>query len=113
MNRIKELRKQSGMTQTELGRKLGVTKSTMSMWENDVHKPGIEILKKMADVFGVTVDTLICGNDVTIPPEYPKTEEAKILVRGIDRLPREQREQALNVVRAMFSQFSEYFEERE
>ena len=41
---------------------------------------------------------------------HAKTEEAKILARGIDKLPKEQREQALNVVRAMFAQYSDYFE---
>ena len=41
---------------------------------------------------------------------HAKTEEAKILARGIDKLPKEQREQALNVVKAMFAEYSEYFE---
>ena len=39
-----------------------------------------------------------------------KTDEAKILARGIDKLPKEQREQALNVVKAMFIQYADFFE---
>lgn len=39
----------------------------------------------------------------------PRTQEARILARGIDQLPREQRGQALAVIRAMFGQYAEYF----
>lgn len=40
----------------------------------------------------------------------PHTEEARILAKGIDQLPKEQREQALSVVRAMFVKYADYFE---
>lgn len=39
----------------------------------------------------------------------PKTIEAKIISGGIDKMPPDQREQALNVMRAMFAQY-DYFE---
>ncbi len=42
-----------------------------------------------------------------------KTDEARILAKGVDRLPKSQREQALNVVRAMFSQYADYFNDDE
>ena len=38
------------------------------------------------------------------------TVEARILAKGIDKLPPEQREQALNVIRAMFVKYADYFE---
>lgn len=40
----------------------------------------------------------------------PHTEEARILAKGIDQLPKEQREQALSVVRAMFEKYAKFFE---
>ena len=42
-----------------------------------------------------------------------KTPEAKILARGIDKLPKDQREQALNVVKAMFAQYADLFDKGE
>lgn len=42
--------------------------------------------------------------------ETPITSEARILAKGIDKLPKEQREQALNVIKAMFAKYSNYFE---
>ena len=39
--RIKELRKANGMTQTELAEKMGVTKGTVSTWETDSRKPSL------------------------------------------------------------------------
>ncbi len=35
MNRLKELRKQKGLTQEELANKIGTTKLTISNWENE------------------------------------------------------------------------------
>ena len=40
----------------------------------------------------------------------PKTAEARILAKGVDRLPQEQREQALTVFRAVFANHADYFE---
>ena len=43
-------------------------------------------------------------------PDQPLTPEARILAKGIDKLPQEQREQALAVIRAMFNKYADYFE---
>ena len=40
--RIKELRKENGMTQTALAEALGITKGTVSTWETDTRTPGFE-----------------------------------------------------------------------
>ena len=47
---------------------------------------------------------------IELAAEQPKTDEAKILAKGIDKLPKEKREQALNVVKAMFSQYADLFQ---
>ena len=58
-NRIKELRKKYKYTQTELAEKVGVTKSTIAAYENDSRQPSYEVLIKMADVFNVSIDSLL------------------------------------------------------
>ena len=55
MNRIKELRKGKGMKQTDLARQLGVTQGALSGWENENYEPDIKALKKMSEIFGVSV----------------------------------------------------------
>lgn len=59
MKMLKELRKKAGYTQTELGKLVGVSKSTMSMYESGIHEPDLETLKRFANILGVSVDVLI------------------------------------------------------
>ncbi len=62
-NNIKRLRRQTEMTQEDLAGKLGVVAQTVSKWENAESYPDVELLPKIANFFGVTVDELL-GNDV-------------------------------------------------
>lgn len=57
--RIRELRKARGYSQVELAEKIGVSKQAISNWENDNIQPSIEMLIRLADVFGVTTDYLL------------------------------------------------------
>lgn len=58
-NRIKCLRLERGLTQTELAFRLNMSKQAVSNWENDNIMPSIEMLLKLADFFGVTCDYLL------------------------------------------------------
>ena len=113
MNIVKELRKKKNIQQKELALILNVSQPTVSEWESGTKDPSGERLQKLADFFGVDELVILGRNIVTGSEEEPKTEEAKILAKGIDQLPKEQREQALNVIRAMFAQNSDLFEGRE
>lgn len=62
-NRIQELRIAHGFTQVALAKKLGVSKQAISNWENDNIQPSIEMLIRLADVFGVTTDYLLGRED--------------------------------------------------
>ncbi len=57
--RIKELRIAKGLNQVELGEKLGVTKQSVSNWENDNIQPSIEMLLKISHEFSVSTDYLL------------------------------------------------------
>lgn len=46
---FKRLRLAGGLTQTEMAEKLGVSKSTISMYENGNREPDFETLEKIAD----------------------------------------------------------------
>ena len=57
--RIRTLRQTRSMSQVQLARLLGVTKQSVSNWENDNIQPSIEMLKKLAAVFSVSTDYLL------------------------------------------------------
>lgn len=57
--RIKEARKNAGMTQKELGEKLGVSFQGIAQWENDLRKPKLESLQKIATALDVPVAYLL------------------------------------------------------
>lgn len=57
--RLKELRLKKGLTQTELGKKLGVKQSTFTNWENGKREPNFETLIKLANLLEVSVDLLL------------------------------------------------------
>lgn len=52
-DRILELREQLGLTKAELSRKMGVSKTTIKKWEEDLSIPREEAIKKLADIFDV------------------------------------------------------------
>lgn len=54
---VKE-RKIKGLTQVELANRLGVCKDYVNMIENNRRMPGISLAKRIADLFGTTVDKL-------------------------------------------------------
>ena len=57
--RIKELRLSYGLNQVEFGRKLGVTKQSVSNWENNNIAPSIDMLISIANKFSVSTDYLL------------------------------------------------------
>lgn len=66
--RLKELRLKKGLTQTELGEKVGVKQNTFTNWENGKREPNFENLIKLADFFEVSLDWLF-GRKVELGEE--------------------------------------------
>ena len=62
--RIKELRKEFGLSQVDLASRMEVTKQTISNWENENIQPSIDMLVALANVFNVTTDYLLGLDDV-------------------------------------------------
>lgn len=57
--RISELRTSFGWTQVQLAQKIGITKQTISNWENDNIQPSIDMLIKLSKIFNVSTDYLL------------------------------------------------------
>ena len=64
MNRLKELRKEKGLTQDDLAELLEVTKSTIFNWENGVSNIKPDRLKKLCEIFGVDMPYILGYNNV-------------------------------------------------
>lgn len=56
---IKEMRSKKNMSQIELANKLGVRANTLSQWEAGTRNPKIELLPRLAEILGCTVDELL------------------------------------------------------
>jgi transcriptional regulator with XRE-family HTH domain len=77
--RIRQIRKQVELTQTEFGERLGVSPQAVSQWERDLTDPEIERLQAIADTFGVSFEWLAGGKGdtpslqpkLTMPPQQP------------------------------------------
>ncbi|WP_144514905.1 helix-turn-helix domain-containing protein [Bacillus pumilus] len=62
--RITYLRKQAGLTQVELAKKLNVTRSALSQYELGTREPNYDLLIKIANFFEVTTDYLLTGKEL-------------------------------------------------
>lgn len=60
--RLKDLRKQAGLTQVDVAEKLGISQPAYASWERGVKKPTQENLVKIAQILNVSVDYLV-GNE--------------------------------------------------
>lgn len=58
-NYLYELRKKAGLSQTELAWELGVSNKAVSKWETGKAKPSTERLRKLAGLYGISVDVLL------------------------------------------------------
>ena len=63
-DRLKELRNKAGLKQSELGEKVGVSASTIGMYEQGRRSPDREMLIKLSNVFNVTLDYLVDNNNI-------------------------------------------------
>ena len=77
--RIAALRRQAGMNQGELAKKLGISPSTVGMYEQGRREPSAEMLVRLAEAFSVSTDFLLTGSPA--PPERTLTLPAVKLRR--------------------------------
>lgn len=61
--RLKLLRRESGLSQQDFAKQLGTSKSSVNMYERGEREPGIETLEAIADYFNVDMDYLLGKSD--------------------------------------------------
>lgn len=83
--RLKFLREQKNISQTELGKFLGKSKSTISMYENNSRTPSFETQEAIADFFNVDLDYLRGRSDIPsrfrITNDFPDMSDILIPIK--------------------------------
>ena len=74
--KLQELRKSKSMTQEELAEALLVSRTAISKWESGRGYPSIDSLKEISSYFSVTIDDLICSDEMITLAENEKREFA-------------------------------------
>lgn len=72
--KIQHYRKKLNISQEELGNQLSVSRQSVSLWEKDVTMPTVDNIKRLAEIFSVTVDQLMSTEEVD-----QETESKEIL----------------------------------
>ena len=62
---LKELRKEKGMTQEQLGERLGVSNKTISRWETGNYMPPVDCLNMLSDIYDISINEILAGERVS------------------------------------------------
>lgn len=110
--KIRQLRKQKGYSQEQLARKLDITQGAVSQWEKNITTPAADQLRSLAEIFEITVDSLLSEDSQSEAPaiKQPRTHEARILAAGVDRMPAADRKRAIDIMTMVFNQYKDFFE---
>ena len=87
--RMAAFRVAKGLSQTQLGAKLGMTRDRIAYYERTANNPSFEIIQKVADFFGVSVGELLNDTAKTARKPGPASQFAQLAER-LDQLPRAQ-----------------------
>lgn len=67
MNRIKELRQEKDILQSDLAKRLKVGQATISNWETGRYEPDQDALREMSKIFDVSIDYILGNTDIKKP----------------------------------------------
>ena len=82
-DRIRALREQNRLTQTELAKQLGITRSSVNAWELGISVPSTQYIVELAQIFKVSTDYLLCVDHTATLSVAGLTEEDIRLVQSL------------------------------
>lgn len=100
---IRLMRKSRKMTQADLAKAIGQSASSITMYETGRREPDFETLEALADIFNVPLVTLIPVEEYE--SEAPATPEARVLAKGMDRMPEAQRKAIMTMMEGLYPGF--------
>lgn len=111
MKRTKELRNQRGFTMDQLAKKLNISKSRISMWENNGTVPREDMLLQLAKFYNVSIDYLL-GNDKYDGVTFDN-KRLNYLQRNLGKLDEKELIQAEGMLKAVFKEIFEADEDED
>lgn len=100
--RIRQLRKERQITQTELGAAVGLTFQQIQKYEKAKNRISASKLVQIAQIFNVDVSELFKGS--LAYEEIPESEEVAALIEYTEKMPDHVRSQFLSLMEAIASQ---------
>ncbi|PWI56670.1 helix-turn-helix domain-containing protein [Sulfoacidibacillus thermotolerans] len=109
--RLIQLRNKHQLTQQEIADQLGIPRSTYAQYESDRREIGIDVLKKIAQYYGVSIDWLVeFTSSNTKQPSVEETEFLKWIEENVgdvffydfDRSPEERKKQLMQDLRYLW-----------
>ena len=84
--RLRELRQSKGLRQEQVAKLIGVNKSAISTYENDIRQPSFEILVRLANLYRVSTDYLLGQTNTRSIDLSELTEEEANYICGLVEL---------------------------
>jgi len=97
------LRKQKNWSQHELGDQVGVQVTHISRLENGKSQPSVELLRKIAQAFSVTMDYLVDEESDKVTPVSIKNKSLANRLELLEQLETEDQQTIINVIDSMLT----------
>ena len=83
---IAEQRKLHNLTQASLAESLGITDRAVSKWERGKGMPDVSLMPELCEIFGITVNELLCGERITMDDSKQKNQQLMLdMAKEIER----------------------------
>ena len=91
-DRIRYLRDKAGLTQTDLAKRLGISRSAVNSWEMSLSSPSLANVGEMTQIFHVDADYLLSVSDrILIDVTSLTGEQRELLLRMVDCFSKQNR----------------------
>lgn len=98
MNRIKELRNEKGLLQSDVAKYIKKSERIIGFYENGERDPSTDTLVKLSELFDVSIDYILGKSDVKNPRKVNLTDIDIAFASGIKGLNKENQETLKNIM---------------
>jgi transcriptional regulator with XRE-family HTH domain len=97
--KIKRLRKQKGLSQKDLGLRIGVSQQVITNYERGIREPSLEVLLKISGALDVSIETLVGAKQITPDAQISRALQKRFEI--IKKLPPEKQKAFITFVDAL------------